>query len=69
MINNQLLENLVGFVLKPDSTSRQIKTLLENELNSNGFTILELSRKKLTEKEIEILHCVKGSWRYDPNKY
>lgn len=69
MIKNQLTENIVGFVLKPDSTSQQIKTLFENELNINGFTILDLSRKKLTKKEIKILHCVKRSWRYDPNKY
>lgn len=69
MIKNQLTENIVGFVLKPDSTSQQIKTLFENELNSNGFTILDFSRKKLRKKEIEILNCVKGSWRYDLNKY
>ena len=69
MINNELPENIVGFVLKPDATSQQIITLLENELNHNDFTILDSSRKKLTESQIELLHCVKGSWRYDPAKY
>lgn len=69
MIKRDLPKNIVGFVLKPDSTSQQIIALFENELNHNGFIILDSSRKKLTESEIELLHCVKGHWKYDPVKY